>query len=125
MSLVGIYPGQFYLHRVMPPHMVSAAAHRQAMKMGLSNAVIAMPVDGKRPPMDARAGMAFMRAPFEASPIVCVRKIGNWADAAADMFSGRDLYDPIPHSPPNLAEQQRTEKVNNFFIKDLHTAPAQ
>ena len=92
MSLLVIYPGQFYENRVLPPHMVSAEAHRATTAMGLTNAVVAMPPRGTRAPLDARAGMAFMKVPFEANPVIFVRAIPSWPDKASKTFPRRKLY---------------------------------
>ena len=106
---LGVYCGTYRLHRAMPPHLVSAAAHRQAVQMGLDDAVVAMSPAGERPPLDARAGMVFMDAPFEQNPIIYVRAFHGWARDAAREYPGRRLYE--------LVADRQSDK--GFVIKDL------
>lgn len=98
---VAVYAGLFHQHRLMPPHTVSAAAHRRALAMGLDNAIVAMPLRGDRPPFDARAGIAHMKAPWPANPVIYVRAIADWQVHARRTFPGRDLYElrPDPADP--------------------------
>ena len=91
-GLLGVYPAQFWEHRTFPPHSVSGAAHQAVLEARISNAVIAMPPTGTRPPLDARAGMVFMQAPFETNSVIYVRGIENWQAAASVTFPGRALY---------------------------------
>ena len=106
---LGVYGGTYWLHRAMPPHLVSASAHRQAVEMGLGNAVVAMPPVGDRPPLDARAGMVFMDAPFGKNTIIYVRAISGWPHDAAKEYPGRRLYELVADSTNN----------NGFVIKEL------
>ena len=100
-ALVGLlrYGGQYHEHVLAPPHTVSAAAWRATRQ--LENAVVAMPTAGDRAPLDARAGMAYMRVPFEANQVIYVRNAPDWESRALAMYPGRDLYriDPAPHAP--------------------------
>lgn len=90
------YVGKWAMHRVAPPHNVSAAAHDRALEMGLNNVVIGMPTGGDgRAPFDARAGMVFMKAPLESNEVIYVRKIEKWADKTRQTFPDRQLYELI------------------------------
>ncbi|MAE63520.1 MAG: hypothetical protein CMJ18_04550 [Phycisphaeraceae bacterium] len=103
VGLLVVFTGQFQRHLSMPPHLVSGDAHRTAQQMGLADAVVAMPTIGARPPLDARAGMVFMDAPFESNPIIYVRAIPNWAQHARSTWPDRKLYLLIhpPDDPGN------------------------
>jgi hypothetical protein len=90
------YSGQFHVNTIMPPHTVSAAAQRRALEMNMSHAVLAMPVTAKRPPLDARAGMAFLYPPFENQPIIYIRALRGWQPMAKETFNDRKLYELIP-----------------------------
>ena len=96
VGLMGVFAGQWYQHRLMPPHAVSAAAHTRAIEMQLQNAVVAMPTRGERPPQDARAGMAFLQVPFESNPVIYVRAFSDWAHHAGKTYPGRQLYELHP-----------------------------
>ncbi len=90
------YVGKWAMHRIAPPHNVSAAAHDRAAAMGLNNVVIGMPTGGDgRAPFDARAGMVFMKVPFESNEVIYVRKIDQWADKTRETFPDRQLYELI------------------------------
>jgi hypothetical protein len=88
------YGGQFYQNRLIPPHRVSAAVPQRLGDLGYQNSVVAMPGDGPAmPPIDVRAGLAFMTVPLDANPIVYVRSVPGWQAMAAQMFPGRRLYE--------------------------------
>ena len=93
VGLMSRYVGQFYQHHVMPPHKVSSAAHREVQVRGLSNAVVAMPLEEKRPPLDPRAGIVFMTVPFETNPVIYVRAVPQWKEKAAECYPERTLYE--------------------------------
>jgi hypothetical protein len=87
------YAGQFPQNRLAPPHRVSAAVYQEAMRLGLSNAVVALECDGPpMPPIDARAGVAFMDVPFADNPVIYVRNVRDWEKKAREQFPGRKLY---------------------------------
>ncbi len=113
VGLASRYCGQFYQHRLMPPHMVSSAAHQTVIDQGLEHAVVAMPPIGNRPPLDARAGLAYMAVPFEANPVIYVRSVPHWPDLAAQCYPGRDLYviAPDPAEPKGFTLRQVKHKV--------------
>ena len=107
------YAGRWYVHRIAPPHNVSSAAHDRAREMKLTNVVIGMPTTGSgRAPLDARAGMVFMKAPFESNAVIYVRKVDNWAAKAKETFPGRQLYELIADK----------EAVGGFVIKAVGNA---
>lgn len=95
-AILGVYPAQVYLNRIAPPHLVSAAAHDAVKRAGLTHAIVAMPPRGTYPPVDARAGMVFMQAPFESNNVIYVRSIEGWPKHADKSFPGRDLYEIVP-----------------------------
>ncbi len=97
-TLIGIveYGGKAYVHRIAPPHNVSAAAHERALSMKLNQVVIGMPLDGGGiAPLDPRAGMVFMTAPLASNPIIYVRKVDNWPAKSRETFPDRQLYELI------------------------------
>ena len=98
-TLVGLifdYGGQWAMHRVAPPHNVSAAANDRAQAMGLNNVVIGMPVGGDgRAPLDGRAGMVYMKAPLESNSVIYVRQIEKWQPKTRETFPDRQLYELI------------------------------
>ena len=93
VGLTARYSGQFYQHRLAPPHNVSTAAHRAVLDEGIRHAVIALPPSGDRPPLDARAGMAFMNVPIESNQIIYVRGIADWPQMASECYPDRKLYE--------------------------------
>ena len=107
------YAGRWYVHRIAPPHNVSSAAHDRAREMKLSNVVIGMPTSGSgRAPLDARAGMVYMQAPFESNEVIYVRKVDNWTAKTKETFPGRQLYELIADK----------EAVGGFVIKAVGEA---
>jgi hypothetical protein len=93
VGLTARYPGQFYQNCLIPPHRVSAAVAQRLAQLGCQDAVVAMPVDGpSMPPIDVRAGLAFTTVPFDANPVIYVRKIEGWQRMAAEMFPTRRLF---------------------------------
>jgi len=109
VGFAGRYVGQFYQHRMMPPHMVSGAANKAVHNKYISNAVIGMPPVGERAPLDARAGLVFMDVPFEKNQVIYVRATPNWQQKAKQSYPGRALFEIKP---------DRTEK-QGFVIKPL------
>ena len=105
----GRYVGQFYQHRLMPPHMVSAAADKAVRHKHLTNAIVGMPPVGERAPLDARAGLVFMDVPFEESPIIYVRAIPGWQQKAKQCYPDRAVF----QIKPDLTQTQ------GFAIKPL------
>ncbi len=96
VGLGGCYVGQFYQHRLAPPHMVSAAVHQAVLDKADAPAVVAMAPLGHRAPLDARAGFAFMHVPFEANAVIYVRAVPNWQKLAAQSYPDRSLYQVRP-----------------------------
>jgi hypothetical protein len=97
------FGGQFYQNRLVPPHRVSAAVERAIEARGLTHVVVAMPGNNPSamPPIDTRAGLAFMAAPLEDNPVIYVRIVPGWQGLAAESFPGRPLYQVSadPQSP--------------------------
>ncbi len=109
VGLLGRYTGQFYQNVVMPPHKVSSAAHRELRARGIGQAVVAMPIDAKRPPLDPRAGMVYMAVPWTDNPVIYVRAIPAWEKLAKECYPKRKLYEVIADS----------EEVKGFLLKEL------
>jgi hypothetical protein len=103
VSILLAYPGKWYQHRIAPPHNVSGAADQRVASMGLNNVIVGMPLDEElraakmpnRAPFDPRAGMVFMKAPFESNPVIYVRKVENWAAKAKECYPSRQLFELI------------------------------
>ena len=90
------YAGQFYELKLNPPHSVSAAVHKQIQAMGITHAVVAMPLMGKRAPLDARAGLVFLSVPFESNQVIYVRAVPGWQEMVKDDFPTRRRYEVVP-----------------------------
>ena len=101
IGFAGRYVGQFYQHRMMPPHMVSAAANNAVRNKFISNAVIGMPAVGDRAPLDARAGLVFMDVPFEKNQVIYVRATPNWQQKAKQCYPERALFQIKPDLTEN------------------------
>ena len=93
VGLTARYGGQAYQHRLAPPHTVSSAAHHAVLEQGLQNAVVALPPKGERPPLDARAGIVYMKVPFDSNEVIYVRAVPDWPRLAAECFPGRQLHE--------------------------------
>ncbi len=90
------YAGLYAQHRLTPPHLVSAGLSERVNAQGITNAIVAMPPQGGRAPLDARAGMVLMGVPLDTNPIIYVRAIKGWRHKAAACFPGRLLYEVVP-----------------------------
>jgi hypothetical protein len=102
VGLLVAYPGQWFVHQIAPPHNVSDGAYRTVQQMGLTNAVVAMPISGHSvAPLDARAGMVFMTVPFERNSVIFVRAVPNWQRKASKCFPDRQLYQLIADEKKN------------------------
>lgn len=109
VAVAGRYAGQFYHHRLAPPHLVSGRLHQTVTNQGITG-VVAMPPTGSRAPLDARAGMAFMTMPIENNPVIYVRAIPNWPVLASEAYPDRPLYEVFPN----------TDDANGFVVKPVN-----
>lgn len=81
-----------------PPHGIDGRVVQTVERAGLTNAVVALPVDGLDPlthqPNYKRgiAGMWSMRVPFENSGVIYVCAVEGWSRMASEAWPGRELY---------------------------------
>lgn len=96
IGLTFVYGGQWWQHRLAPPHGVSTAVWKYVQNQHLTQAVVAMPPVARRAPLDARAGILFMRPPFSENPVIFVRAVPDWPVKVRQDFPNRRPYQLLP-----------------------------
>lgn len=81
-----------------PPHGIDGRVVEVVEQAGLTNAVVALPVQGLDPATNQPnfkrgiAGMWVMQTPFESSPVIYVSAVEGWEQMAAEAWPDRDRY---------------------------------
>lgn len=98
VTLCVAMPAKLYELHAQPPHGIDGQVVQQVELAGLTQAVVALPVDGLDPetrmPNYKRgiAGMWAMQVPFEQSPVIYIAAIEGWQAMAQEAWPTRRLY---------------------------------